>query len=91
MNAEARARSTDPQTSKDAAARAERFAGTHAWKILMCLHEGWGTAQTIGQQVGLTVEQVCRRLPEIKDIEPATMHGKPATLNGFRLWRIRSE
>ena len=86
-----RARKSDPDTSKEAAKRAERFAGSHAWKILTALHEGWGTAETISRATGLTVEQICRRLPEIADIEPATADGVPCTLHGFRLWRVRPE
>ena len=66
-------------------------AGAHAWKVLMALHESWGTAQTIAKQTGLTVEQVEEILPEIADIEPATLHGNPANLNGRRLWRIKAE
>lgn len=80
------ARRTDPQTSHDAAKRAERFAATHAGKIIAALKEhGPSTPEGLSERTGLTVVQLCRRLPEIQAKGLAEPTGE--VVNGFRVWR----
>lgn len=86
-----RARSTDPETSHDAAANAEKFARTHAGRIAVALMAmGSGTADEIARITGLSVVQVDRRLPEMKSAGLARVlegiDGKPLTRAGFRVW-----
>lgn len=78
-----KARRRDPVTSHKAAERAKAFAPTHAQRIHAELLEGPMTADEIACATGLTVVQVCRRLPEIAGIRPM-----PLERNGFRVWSI---
>lgn len=60
------ARKTDPATSHKAAAGAARFAGGHRARVLADIKANPGsTASEIGDRIGLTNVQVCRRLPEL--------------------------
>ena len=60
-----RARASDPMTSLTAAIRSNRFAESHAGRILAALKlHGPMTAHELGM-VGLTVVQADRRLPEL--------------------------
>lgn len=94
-----RARKTDPSTSHAAAERAEYFAGTHVSRILWALktaslhafdNEVGFTAEQISRWTGLTVVQIDRRLPEMRDagLVRLAMHpgGGVWERNGFRVW-----
>lgn len=86
-----RARATDPVTSHLAAESASKFAGSHAQRILAALDEiTSGTPAEIGEEAGLTVVQVDRRLCELQRANQADflkdMAGKPVTRDGFRIW-----
>ena len=81
-----RARRTDPQTSHDAAKRAERFATTHAGRILAALKaHGPSTPAKLSDHTGLTVVQIDRRLPEIQAQGLAWPTGE--ILGGYRIWK----
>lgn len=87
----ARARSSDPITSKEAAVNAEKFAATHAGRIAVALMAmGSGTAHEISQVTGLSVVQVDRRLPEMQRAGLARVlegiDGKPLARGGYRIW-----
>lgn len=80
------ARRTDPQTSHDAANRAEKFAASHAGRILAALKEhGPGTPAALSGHTGLTVVQIDRRLPELRAIGLAWPTGE--ILGGYRVWK----
>ena len=82
-----RARRTDPQTSHDAAKRAERFAATHAGKILAALKaHGPCTPEGLSMVTGLTVVQIDRRMYELEDRDLAKPTGE--VVNGFRVWAL---
>lgn len=91
-------RSSDPITSWHAAETAIR-AGTvetHENKIRSALKEfGPMTAEEIGDKIGLSSVQVCRRLPYMCDLDPLTTakglevtrenrDGKQARVWGFK-------
>lgn len=84
-----RARRTDPQTSHNAAKRAERFASTHKGRIIEALRHGAATAHRLSQLTGLTVVQIDRRLPEC-EVEglarPVVSGGAYLVSGGFRVW-----
>lgn len=85
-----RSRRTDPITSKAAAVRAERFAASHAGRIVAALDAlGTATAHEIAAQAGLTVVQVDRRLCELERaglVYVITQGGVPLVRSGFRCW-----
>lgn len=81
-----KARTRDPETSKAAAKRAERFQASHAGRVLEALRIHPMTAQEIADHTGLTVVQVCRRLPEIDGVRVMTVGGQPFERDGFRVW-----
>jgi hypothetical protein len=84
-----RSRSTDPATSKQAAAKAARFAESHAGRILAALMDGPATAHELSALTGLTVVQIDRRLPELADMGRAcvVLHmGEPMQRGGARVW-----
>lgn len=84
MNFDApRARRRDPSTSHKAAAKAKVFATSHAMRIHAALLEGNLTANEIAAVTGLTVVQICRRLPEIAGIKPLDIER-----DGFRVWSL---
>lgn len=61
-----RARRTDPATSHAAAANAQRFAASHAGRILAALDKlGSATAHEVAKETGLSVVQVDRRRHEL--------------------------
>jgi len=79
------ARRTDPETSHKAAARASKFATSHAGRILLALQlHGPRSAHGLGLITGLSVVQIDRRLPELKRIGEAEPTG--AVEAGFRVW-----
>jgi predicted HTH transcriptional regulator len=86
-----RARRTDPETSHTAARNAERFAASHAGRILAALKQGPRTAYGLSAMTGLTVEQIDRRLPELKRDGLATVMtdelGQAIVVGGYRVWR----
>lgn len=86
-----RARKTDPSTSHAAAKNAERFAATHAGRIMEALKEGPRSAKGLSAMTGLSVEQCCRRLPELQKAnlaEPMSHEdGGDVVVGGFRVWR----
>jgi hypothetical protein len=82
-----KARRRDPSTSHAAAKAAERFQASHAGRILEALLDGSPmTANEIAFATGLTVVQVCRRLPEIEGVRVMTIGGQPLERDGFRVW-----
>lgn len=85
-----RARRTDPASSHMAAANAERFASTHAGRILAALDElATGTAHEIAVASGLTVVQVDRRRKEMEQAGLVYMlrqDGKLFLRDGFMVW-----
>lgn len=95
-DARLRTRAHDPGTSVAAAERAALFAGKHSERILaaMARHEVM-TARTIADATGLTVVQVCRRLPELKRAgrikaqQVQTAQGpEDLEIDGFTAWRL---
>lgn len=85
-----RARKTDPVTSHTAAKNAERFAASHAGRILAALKEGPRTAAGLAAMTGLSIVQVDRRLPELRKAGLAeVMHdgGVDVVVSGYRVWR----
>jgi predicted ArsR family transcriptional regulator len=85
-----RARRSDPETSKKAAEKAERFAGTHKGKILAALKEhGPLTAKQLSSLIDLTVVQIARRLPELEELGHVAVakldDGADRVVDGFRV------
>ena len=75
-----RSRATDPQTSQDAARRANGLAAAHRQAILATMQRGgsW-TAHEVAENCGLTSVQVNRRFAELRDdgaIEGGSEGGK---------------
>lgn len=61
------ARRSDPRTSHDAAKAAEKFAASHAGRILECLkRHGPMTVDQIAARVGLLPHQTNKRLPDLQ-------------------------
>lgn len=86
-----RARRTDPITSHQAARNAERFAASHAGRILDALRQGVATAHRLSELTSLTVVQIDRRLPELEKsglARPVIVLGQPLVLAGYRVWEI---
>jgi len=84
-----RARRSDPTTSHAAAKKAERFAKSHAGRILAvfyCNPKHGMTARYLSYATGLTVEQIDRRLHEMPQIVRAGF-----AIEGFTVWRLRSD
>lgn len=85
-----RVRRTDPATSKQAAVNAEKFASSHAGRILAALKKhGPKTAHEL-HTTGLTVVQIDRRLPELSKLGLAKVvkldDGADMVRGGFRVW-----
>ena len=85
-----RARASDPMTSLTAAIRSNRFAESHAGRILAALKQhGPMTAHDLSV-VGLTVVQADRRLPELARMRLATVvqhpDGEDLVRGGCRVW-----
>ena len=86
-----RARASDPESSHQAAKRAERFAASHVGRILAALDQiTTGTAAEIAEASGLTVVQVDRRLVECERAGLCRVitydNGRPLIRNGYRVW-----
>lgn len=84
-----RTRRRDPETSRQAAAAAHGLAAEHRMLILATLRDADGDLNSteIGERVGLSSVQVCRRLHELEDegliqrtpnVRP-TVSGRPST------------
>lgn len=89
---ERRARRTDPHSSHAAAQRSTRFSGSHAARILAVFQATPGytyTAQELEIVTGLSVVQICRRLPELSEIEVVRVGGMDLERDGYRVWRLR--
>jgi predicted transcriptional regulator len=89
-----RARRSDPETSKKAAEKAERFATSHAGRILAALKtHGPRTAHELSQLIGLTVVQIDRRTIELQragHIDVAKLDdGADRVVDGFRVWMAK--
>ena len=82
-----RARRTDPETSHKAAAKASKFAASHAGRILLALQQhgprsAHGLSLLIG--LGLSVVQIDRRTVELQRLKLIVPTG--AVEAGFRVW-----
>jgi DNA-binding MarR family transcriptional regulator len=90
------ARKTDPQSSHDAAQESAKFRKTQAQRIIMYVM-GTGAISTwsasdIADATGLTIVQVCRRLPELAAqglIERVQENGADVIIDGFTVWRAK--
>lgn len=83
-------RASDPLTSVMAAERSELFSGKQRDRIMAALDTGPKTADGISFLTCLTVEQVCRRLPELKSrglAEVVNKDGQDWIIDGYRVWR----
>ncbi|ULR87421.1 winged helix-turn-helix domain-containing protein [Comamonas sp. B21-038] len=90
------ARASDPITSVIAGERAALFAGNHYDRILAALADDlnppvWGgmTAGEMARATGMSVEQVCRRLPELQargQVQVVQFEGEDLLRNGYRVW-----
>lgn len=64
------ARSTDPQTSHEAATRAAEFSSGHHEQILKVLrHSGPATSHEIADESGLEMHAVARRMKELSEAD----------------------
>ena len=83
-------RANDPITSVMAGERAARFAGKHYPRILAALNDEKAlTAGEIAQITGMSVEQVCRRLPELereRQVRVVQFEGHDLIRDGYRVW-----
>ncbi len=94
MNAFQLVRARDPLTSHMAAERSRTFAHGHKDRIVRAmLAAGEGadcTASDIAEIAGLTVVQVDRRLPELREAGRVRVlqsdDGADVTRSGFRCW-----
>lgn len=87
----ARARKSDPATSQAAARNADKFASSHACRILAALKEhGPLSAAQMHQFTGLTTVQADRRRKEMIGaglVRIKTMNdGHPVTHEGCEVW-----
>lgn len=85
-----RARRTDPETSHAAAAKAQEFAESHAGRIhLALIRAGNATGKELAAATGYSMEQVCRRLPDLHTLGLARVSmkdGKTLVRGGARVW-----
>jgi predicted ArsR family transcriptional regulator len=87
--AQSHARTSDPNTSHEAAARAVEFVGAHCDRILACLREhGPLTKDEIARRTGLTPVQVDRRLPDLRARQQAAPNGDERQSDSGRLERV---
>lgn len=93
MSAQFLVRAHDPLTSVLAAENAAHFAGKHRERICAALQDlGMATAAEIGMTTGLSVEQVARRLPELRRgnrAEVVQIEGADLMRDGYRVWRAK--
>ena len=85
-------RANDPITSVMAGERATRFAGGHYERILDALRDEKAlTAGEISQITGMSVELVCRRVPELEReglTRVVQFEGNDLVRNGYRVWEV---
>lgn len=83
-------RANDPISSVIAGERAALFAGKHYPRILAALDDEKSlTAGEMAQATGMSVEQVCRRLPELQargQVQVVQFEGEDLLRNGYRVW-----
>jgi DNA-binding transcriptional regulator GbsR (MarR family) len=83
-------RASDPISSVIAGERAVLFAGNHYGRILEALGDEKSlTAGEMAQATGMSVEQVCRRLPELQargQVQVVQFEGEDLLRNGYRVW-----
>lgn len=83
-------RAADPLTSVEAAERAALFAGKQRVRIMGALKIfGQSTAGELQSYTGLTVVQLDRRLPELREAglaRVAQRNGEDLMRNGYRVW-----
>lgn len=86
------ARSSDPDTSHQAAARVHEFGDKHHGIIAVCLRQhGSLTADQIAALTRLDKYQVCRRLPEMERagmVEPTGETRTTTSGRQARCWRL---
>lgn len=90
---ERRARRTDPDTSHASARRSVRFSASHAARILAVFQSASGytyTAFELAGITGLSVVQICRRLPELDEIEVVRVAGHDLERDGYRVWQLKA-
>lgn len=83
-------RANDPMSSLSAEARSARFVGKHNSRILAALHDEKSlTAGEMVQFTGMSVEQICRRLPELERsglTKVVQFEEADLLRNGYRVW-----
>jgi predicted ArsR family transcriptional regulator len=86
-----RARSSDPETSHDAAARSRSFAQGHYQQICQALTHGPQTIYEIADRTGLTHVQVARRTAEMNNVQIVRCDETRPSPSGraCHLWRLR--
>ncbi len=89
--AQTHARTTDPETSHEAAERALEFALGHADRIHACLQaHGPQTKDEIADRTGLSPVQVDRRLPDLRKAGRAFPTGDVRQSHAGRAERVWS-
>ncbi len=84
-----RTRKTDPQTSKEAAARVEEFAPSQHQTIIALLKEyGKQTPEQIAAHMGIDAYAVRKRLPELQRQGLALPTGETAKTASGRSQRV---
>jgi predicted ArsR family transcriptional regulator len=88
------ARTSDPGTSKEAAARVREFAGTHYSKIVAALVKlgGPSGAEQIAAYSKIDAYQVRKRLPELQRqgvVERMDLSRQTASGRHENLWRLK--
>lgn len=89
FEARTHARTFDPETSHEAAARVREFAAGHCALILQALLDhGPMTPEQIGTRVGMDAYAVRKRLPELERAGLAKPTGETAPTTSGRSQRI---
>lgn len=83
------ARRTDPPTSHAAAARVPQFRGKHHAAILAALDAGPAGQSELAVRTGLTLQQVSRRLGELRRDGQIERDGECRSASGGREARYR--
>lgn len=90
MNTTRLVRASDPFTSIQAAERSVAFSGGHCARILGALKlYGPSTAYELQNYTGLTVVQIDRLLPDLRECKQAQVvlrNGDDMTRKGYRVW-----
>lgn len=86
-----RARATDPSTSLEAAIKAQRFAASHAGRILRALQGKSLSTHEIADATDMHITQVARRTAELRAIgriEVVQVAGQDLVRGGSRVWQL---